>query len=205
MFRVSFDLAGCAALFSLRRRLGLFLLHYRGICKTRGRRGAPTTHLRNVVHHTCRRANLPIIILVSRCSTPLLSDGSGVPLRRRLQGRLHGFFDPLGKLKRCLHFLFVAKVDGFDRVDVFDRLGGLGGVDVQSSFDTVYNVARQRLLSRLHPSVRQVTLTGNRACRTTYTRLGQRCSKCRFDGRYRSVCGPFDLFGTFSTGRCGGF
>lgn len=144
------------------------------------------------------------MILVSRCSTPLLSDGSSTLLRRRLHGRVHGFFDPLGKLKRCLHFLFVANVDGFDRLDVFDRLGGLRGVDVHSSFDTLYNVARRRLLARLGPSVRQVTRTGSRACRRTYLRLGQRCSNCRFDGTYTSVCGPFDLFGTFGSGRCGG-
>lgn len=146
-----------------------------------------------------------MMILVSRCSTPLLSDGRLPRLRGRLHRRVQGFFDPLGTRKRCLHFLFLAKVDGFDRVDVFDRLGGLRGVDVQSSCDTVYNVARRRLHARLGTSVRVVTRTGNRACRRTYLRLGRRCSKCRFDGGYRSICGPFDLFGTFTRGDCRGF
>ncbi len=137
-------------------------------------------YLCGLMRGLCCGAKRGIIMLVSRCSSPLLSI-----IRRReslpvLHGIVHGFCDPLGSLSPCLHFIFLANVAGFSRLDVFSRLGGVSGVSVSRRCTAVYNVARRRVLARVGPNVS--TLTGRRrvACRRTIRDLGHACSNCRF-------------------------
>lgn len=133
-----------------------------------------------LVVHTCRRANHRIMILVSRCSTPLLSiirRSRGLPI---LHGIVHGFCDPLGTYSPCLHFIFLANVAGFSRLDVFDRLGGVGGVDVSRPCTTVYNVAGRRVLRRVNKCVRHFTLSRRVDGRSALLGLRRGCSNCRF-------------------------
>lgn len=138
-------------------------------------------------------------MLVSRCSTPLLSiirDRIGLPI---LHGIVHGFCDPLGSYRPVLHFIFLANVAGFSRLDVFDRLGGVAGVDVHGSCTKVYNVAGRRLRSRVSTSISSLTGGVNGDERRTLRTLQRFCSKCRFTTRSPSVFGPCDLLGTVTT------
>lgn len=166
-------------------------------------RGSFNTHLGGVLLTTATRANGRIIILVSRCSTPVRSSMDSRSLRGAVHGVVQSFFDPLGRRRKGVHFMFVANVSGFDRLDVFDRLGGLGVLALGSRCDDYYNVAGDRLARCFHRKVRRVTRRGKLACRRALKRLGRRCSNCRFDVGDRSVFGPCDVVGTLSSGRFG--
>lgn len=120
------------------------------------------------------------MVLVSRCSTPLLSIIRRSRGLRRLHGTVHGFCDPLGKYRGLLHFMFLANVAGFSRLDVFDRLGGVAGVDVSRPCTNVYKVARSRLIGKVQSSVRTLTRGLGLSCRRALTGLGSGCSNCRF-------------------------
>lgn len=162
-----------------------------------------------MLHQTCRRAKQHTIILVSRCSGPVLSMLSArtyfcssckgrILLRGRGQRVLGSFCSAFGKTSRCLEFMLLAKMAGFSRMDIFDKFGRPGSVDVSRQCRTLYNVARGRLRTFFRrPAVRLTT-----GCRCAIGRVGrlleQRCSKCRFKREVASVCGPFDVLGTFS-------
>lgn len=151
-----------------------------------------------MLHHTDRGAKQHTIILISRCSGPVLSILSA-PLRRRGQGALGTFCSAFGKTSGCLRFIVLAKIAGFSRIDIFDNFGRPGSVDVSPHCRSLYKVARRRVRHCFRRPVSRLTRGSRYACRRVGRHLGTRCSNCRFDRGVLSVCGPFDVLGTFSS------
>lgn len=139
-----------------------------------------SVHFVAIVHHTCRRAKQQIIMLVSRCSGPVLHSFSGPRLRCSFHRALVTFCAILGSTSTCLRFIFVAKIAGFTRVNVFDGLGRLRSVDLRPTCAALYNVAHTRVRTIFTPRLRSLTYTGKLACRRAVRGLAHQCSNCRF-------------------------
>lgn len=140
-------------------------------------------------------------MLMSRCSGPLLRTLSGVSLLSGCHRALGTFCNMLGDCSHCLHFIFLAKIAGFTRMDMFDSLGRLGSVDVGPRCTAMYNVAGRRLVSAFAPRLRGLTRAGRLAPRRAFRGVGTLCSNCRFYRFARKMFGPFDILGIFS--KCG--
>lgn len=136
---------------------------------------------------------------MSRCSGPVLSTLSA-PLRSTGHRVLGTFCSAFGKTSRCLEFILLAKIAGFSRIDIFDKFGRPGSVDVSGRCRTLYNIARIRLRRCFTRPVTGLTRGFGCAIRRVGSMLGVRCSNCRFNDNLLNICGPFDLLGTFSVG-----
>lgn len=149
------------------------------------------------MRHTYRRSKRQIIVLVSRCSGPVLRTVNGRRLKRGCHSALGNFCSILGAVSKCVHFTLLAKIAGFNGMDIFDSLGGLGSVSVSRPCIRLYKVARGRVRRCLRPRVHRLTGCRGVSCRSTYQRLGRQCSNCRFARGSVNLCGPFDVLGAF--------
>lgn len=174
------------------------------MCNEKRSRAALSSHFLNIVHHTSRRTNENIMILISRCSGPLLRTVRGRPLLGSCHSALGTFCNILGDTSHCLHFTFLANIAGFSRMDIFDSLGRLGSVDLGCSFSALYKVAHRRLLTGFRPRVTTLSRTGSVGAGRIIRAVAQRCSNCRFRPGKRKIFGPFDILGTFFDGRFNG-
>lgn len=127
-----------------------------------------THHFGKIVHHTTRGAKGGIIILISRCSGPVLRTVNGRTLLARCHGALGTFCKTLGSVSTCLHFTLLANIAGFDGVDIFDSLGGLRSVSLRRTCGGLYNVARRRLLRGFRRKVHILKRRGRVTCRRAY-------------------------------------
>lgn len=177
------------------------LLMCRSRCNSYSGSRAVSSHLIALVHLTTRGAKRHIIVLISRCSGPVLRTVKESRLRRRCQGALGTFCNILGSVSNCVGFTVLANIAGFNGIDMFDSLGGLSSVSVHRVCISLYNVDRRRLRSGLRDRLRRLTSTRKMACSRVYGGLHSCCSNCRFACGSVNVCGPFDLLGTFGCRR----
>lgn len=199
MLRFSLSAFGGYSLSLFPRGFSVRLHEFRGRFKVRSVEGDTNGHLARLVRRTRSVANEGIIVVVSRCSTPLLSILRSRAGLRTMEAVVRRFCTPVGTGDSRVRFTFVAKVAGFSRLDVFDAVGGLAGVDVSPRFSAVYNVAGSRLSAILGRSVTLLTDGGRMSFREVERLLERGCSNCRFDQRNRSVFGPCDLVEDFTT------
>lgn len=114
-----------------------------------------------------------MIMLISRCSGPVLRTVNGRALLYGCHGALGTFCKMLGAYSGCLQFTLLANMAGFDGMDMFDSLGGLRSVSLRTVCGGLYKVARGRLSRMFTRSVRLLTSGGARACTRAYRRLGR--------------------------------
>lgn len=71
-----------------------------------------------------------MIVLMSRCSGPVLRTVNGGRLRGDFHRALGTFCKTLGDGSNYVGFTVLAKMAGFKGMDMFDSLGGLSSVSV---------------------------------------------------------------------------